>query len=349
MIRQITACKAIALALATCLGLGTADPLLAADYRFVLHHPLGATTPTQTRTLEPWVNRVREASGGQVEIEIFPAMSLGGRPPELINQVSDGVVDLIWTVNGYTPGLFPRSEVMELPTVYSNDPRAANLALADMASDLAPEYVGTEVMFLHVHAGNGLQMRDRSVRAPADLAGLRLRTPSRTGAWMIEALGATPVAMPVPDLPQALARGTVDGAFVPWEIIPSLKLQDQTDYQIEGEEMFRFGTIVFQLSMNKTRWDALPDDIKAAFREASSRAWLDDLGDAWRANDNDGIAAAVASGNTHITLDADQTQAFRTALAPVVDRWVAEAGASGIDAPALVARARTLIGQHSAP
>lgn len=319
----------------------------AAEFTFVLHHPLGATTPTQTDTIEPWIERVREASGGRVDIEIFPAMSLGGKPPELINQVRDGVVDLIWTVNGYTPGLFPRSEVMELPTVFPNDPRTANLTLADMAADLAPEYVGTEVMFLHVHAGNGLVTRNRAVFSPADMAGMRLRTPSRTGAWMIEALGATPVAMPVPALPEAIARGTVEGAFLPWEIIPSLKLQDQTEYQVEGAGMFRFGTIVFQLSMNKARWDALPPEIQTAFREASSRAWLADLGTTWRVNDDAGLAQSVAAGSRHILLDVPQTEAFRTALAPVVDRWAAEATAAGIDAAALLARTRDLIDQNA--
>lgn len=347
-LRRVAGRLALALALVAVAGTLARPASAKPEFTLVLHHPLSATSPTQTRTLEPWAQRVAEASGGRVAIEIFPAMTLGGKPPELISQVRDGVVDMIWTVNGYTPGLFPRSEVMELPTVYSNDPRAANLALADLRADLAPEYAGTEVMFLHVHAGNGLQMRDRAIRAPEDMAGLRLRTPSRTGAWMIEALGATPVAMPVPDLPQALARGTVDGAFVPWEIIPSLKLQDQTDYQIEGEGMFRFGTIVFQLSMNKARWDSLPEEIRAAFRAASAPEWLGTLGDAWRTNDDEGLAAAVASGNEHIMLNTAETEAFRAALAPVVDRWVTEAEAGGIDARGLVAKARALIDQHGA-
>ncbi len=57
-----------------------------------------------------------------------------------------------------------------------------------------------------------------------------MRIPTRTGAWVIEALGAIPTAMPVPELPQALSKGVVDGAFIPWEIIPPLKLQEQTKY-----------------------------------------------------------------------------------------------------------------------
>ena len=78
-----------------------------------------------------------------------------------------------------------------------------------------------------------------------------MRIPTRTGAWIIESLGATPVGMPVPDLPQALSTGAVDGALIPWEIIPPLKIQELTQYQIEGPDHERFGTTTFQISMNQ--------------------------------------------------------------------------------------------------
>jgi TRAP-type C4-dicarboxylate transport system substrate-binding protein len=298
--------------------------------------------------LEPWAARVEELSGGQVDIEIFPAMTLGGRPPELISQARDGVVDLVWTVNGYTPGLFPRTEVFELPFVYVNDPVATNLAMYDMFdSDLRQEYQGVEVMFLHVHAGQGIHMVDREVRSPADLDGLRMRIPTRTGAWIIEALGATPVAMPVPELPQALQTGVVDGAFIPWEIIPPLRIQEQTEYQIEGADMARFGTTTFQVSMNADRWNSLPEDIQAAFREASNREWWGQVGEIWRASDDFGINMAVNAGNTHVTLTEDETAAFQAALEPVVDRWIEEVASMGIDGTALVAAARAAIAANA--
>ena len=155
----------------------------AQEFTFKLHHLLSAKAPAQTQMLEPWAKAVEENSGGRVKIEIFPAMTLGGRPPELIQQARDGVVDLVWTVNGYTPGLFPRTEVMELPTVFKNDPRAANLALFDMfESDLRQEYQGVEVMFLHVHAGQGIHMRDTPVRSPADLVGTGRQPGCHAGA-----------------------------------------------------------------------------------------------------------------------------------------------------------------------
>lgn len=333
----------------TKLALGAALAMMAGgawaqEHVFKLHHFLGAGAPAQTDMLEPWARAVEENSGGAVKIEIYPSMTLGGRPPELINQVRDGVVDLVWTVNGYTPGLFPRTEVMELPNVFINDPAAANLALLDMYADhLAPEYQGVEPMFLHVHAGQGIHMVDKEVRSPADMAGLKLRIPTRTGAWVIEALGAQPVSMPVPDLPQALSKKVVDGALIPWEIIPALKIQDQTEYQIEGFDKARLGTTTFQVSMNKARWDALPDDIKQAFRDASGRDWVAEVGRIWRDIDERGIKVATDAGNTHVTLTEEETAAFATALEPVVQRWIDDVGGQGIDGAALVETARDLI------
>jgi len=330
------------------LSLALAQVATAQEYTFKLHHLLSAKAPAQTQMLEPWAKAVEENSGGKVKIEIYPSMTLGGRPPELIQQARDGVVDLVWTVNGYTPGLFPRTEVMELPTVFKNDPVAANLAMFDMfESDLRTEYKGVEVMFLHVHAGQGIHMRTDAVHSPADLAGKKMRIPTRTGAWIIEALGASPVAMPVPELPPALQKGVVDGAFIPWEIIPPLKIHEQTEYQIEGADMERFGTTTFQVSMNADRWAGLPADIQKAFKDASGRDWWAKVGEVWRGTDNFGINMAVESGNTHIVLSEDETEAFREALAPVVDRWIEEVDAKGIDGAALVDKARDLIAKNA--
>lgn len=335
------------LAAAAAMTLSAPGAAFAQEHTFTLHHFLGATAPAHTAMLEPWARRVEELSGGRVKIEIFPAMTLGGRPPELIAQARDGVADIVWTLNGYTPGLFPRTEVMELPTVYGNDARAAGLALHDMFDVLAEEYAGVHVLWLHTHGGMAIHTADREVRSPSDLAGMALRTPSRVGGWMIEALGATPVAMPVPELPQALQRGTVQGAIIPFEIIPPLQLQEQTEFQVEGAGGYRFGTATFQVSMNAERWNALPEDIRAVFAEASGRDWWGEVGEIWNGTEAGGLAVATAAGNTHVVLTEEETAAFNAALAPVVDRWVEDMAGQGIDGAALVEQARALIAANS--
>ena len=152
--------------------------------------------------------------------------------------------------------------------------------------------------------------------------------------------------MPVPELPQPLSKGVVDGAFIPWEIIPPLKIQEQTKYQIEGHDKARFGTTTFQVSMNKARWDSLPADIQKAFKDASGRDWWGQVGDIWRASDEFGIKVATDAGNEHVVLTEEETNAFREALEPVVQRWVDEVTGQGIDGAGLVKKARELIAKN---
>ena len=318
------------------------------EFTLKLHHLLGPNAPAHTNMLQPWAERVQEGSGGRIKIDIYPSMSLGGAPPQLVRQVRDGVVDIIWTVNGYTPGQFPRTEVFELPNVYTNNTTATNLAMREMFDEfLAEEYEGMHVIVLHVHAGQGIQMVDTPVRTPADLAGKKMRIPTRTGAWILEALGSTPVGMPVPDLPQALSTKAVDGALIPWEIIPALKIHELTQYQIEGPEHERFGTTTFQISMNQGTWERLPDDLKTVVQDNSGEDFAREVGQVWRDSEDGGIKIAIDSGNELITLTEEEMAAFRQAMEPVVARWVEEVTAAGIDGQALVDAARAAIAKHS--
>ncbi|MDN5569319.1 MAG: TRAP transporter substrate-binding protein [Paracoccus sp. (in: a-proteobacteria)] len=251
--------------------------------------------------------------------------------------VAEGVVDIVWTVNGYTQGLFPRSKAFEFPAVFTNNLAAANLAMRDVFGEhLAPDFADVQVLFLHVHAGQALHMAQKRVRSPQDITGLKLRVPGPTGT----AVGATPVTMPVPDLLQALSTGAVDGALIPWEIIPPRQLFESTAYQIEGPDKNRFGTTTFQVSMNTARWDGLPEDLKQVLADNIGKEWLREVSDIWRAADDVGIKMAVDNGNEHIVLSEDEMAAFNDVLAPVVEDWVAQ---SGFDAAALVAAARKAI------
>jgi TRAP-type C4-dicarboxylate transport system substrate-binding protein len=324
-------------------------PAAAQQINLKLHHLLPAVAPAHTKMLAPWAQDVEKASGGKVKIELYPAMSLGGKPPELINQVRDGVVDIIWTVNGYTPNLFPRSEVFELPFIHTNNATATNLAMRDMflSGEIAEDFKDVKVMFLHVHAGQGIQMAEKEVRKPDDLKGLKMRIPTRTGAWIIEALGAAPAAMPVPALPQALQKRVVDGALIPWEIIPPLKLQEVTKYQIEGPNKERFGTTTFQVSMNKNTWAKLPPDVQKAFDANNGEARWRAVGKIWTDSEAGGIALAKKAGNKHIQITEAELGLFRQKLEPVVQRWVDEVKGKGIDGNALVKRARALVAKYS--
>ena len=337
--------RAIALAITAAL---LAAPARAAEVTLTVHHFLSPKSATHTQFITPWAQRVEEQSEGRITVEIFPSMSLGGKPPELYRQVRDGAADIVWTLIGYTPGVFPRSEVFELPTVHRGSARATNLAIQDNFALIAEDYKDLKPLLVHVHAGNAIHLREKAVRSVADLEGLKLRTPSRTGAWLIESWNAEPVGMPVPALPQALSKGVVDGALVPFEIVPPLKLQDLTKYSVEGADGSRFGASVFIYAMNKARYDALPADLKAVIDANAGAAIAEEMGEVWDSVEAPGKAAQSKSGGEIIGLDAAAKAAFDTLGEQVVARWVKEAGEAGIDGQALVEAARAAVARHSA-
>ena len=213
--------------------------------------------------------------------------------------------------------------------------------------DLIVYYFAANHFRIVVNAGQAIHTVDKPIHTVEDLKGLKLRIPTRTGGWIIEALGANPVAMPVPELPQALSKKVVDGAFIPWEIIPPLKIHELTKYQIEGENNTRFGTTTFMIAMNKDSYAKLPDDLKAVIDKNAGLDWWKEIGQIWTDSEKPGIKMAVDHGNEHIVIAGAELEKFRTALEPVVNRWVEEVTAKGIDGKALVAAAREAIAKHS--
>lgn len=314
----------------------------AQEVTLTLHHLLGPKAPAQTQMLEPWAKSVEDASGGRIKVEIFPSMSLGGKPPELYRQARDGVVDIVWTVLGYTPGVFPRTEVFELPGVHKGSAKDTTVAIANSYDMIKDDFTDVKPILIHVHGGQAFHMVDKPVRTPDDLAGLKLRTPSRIGGWTIEALGAEPVGMPVPDLPQALSKGVVAGAVVPFEIVRPLKLHELTQFSTEGPDGLRFGTATFMIAMNKDRYDSLPDDLKKVIDDHSMGAIAETYGAVWDASEQDGKNLRAESGEL-ITLTDDEMAAFNAKTGVVVDRWIEEATSNGLDGAAMVNAAQDAV------
>ena len=334
-------------ALAGAFLLGGATAVLAQEVTLTLAHFLSPKAPPHAQFLEPWAKRVEEQSDGRIKVEIFPAMAMGGKPPELYRQLRDGAADMVWTVTGYTPGVFPRTEVFELPGVHRGSALATNRAIQDMSATLAEDFKDIHPLLVHVHAGNALHLVDGCIDGADDLKALKLRTPTRTGGWMISSWGAEPVGMPVPDLPQALSKGTVDGALIPFEVVVPLKVQELTKCSVTAADNGRFGTAVFLFAMNKDRYEALPDDLRTVIDANSGANLAEEAGKLWDAIEEPGRKLQEETGSPVKALDADASAAIAKLMDPVVERWITEAGGSGLDGRAIVDEARAAIDKHS--
>ena len=319
----------------------------AQEYRFSIHHFLSPNAPAQTVLLEPWVKAVEKASEGRIAFEIFPAMSLGGKPTELYSQVRDGAADLVWTLTGYTPGTFPRLEVFELPSVHGGNAVATNLAIQDLMEDMVEDLIDVHPILVHVHAGNALHLAKGSVESIKDFEGLKVRSPSRTGAWLLEELNAEPVGMPVPALPQALSKGTVDAGLVPFEVAIPLGLAELTTSSVELYGGSRFGTATFLFAMNKGSYNSLPDDLKKVIDRNSGVALARSMGEAWNGIEPMGAKKVTGAGNLLISISKKESQAFNSAFNAVAERWVSEVNKRGINGSDLLSKAQKAVKYHS--
>lgn len=336
------------IALAALAGAAMAASAAAEQVTLTVHHFLPPVANAHKNMIEPWARRVEEQSNGQIKIEIFPAMALGGKPPELYGQVRDGAADFVWTLLGYTPGVFPRTEVYELPLVHAGSARATTIAANATLDMLAEDFKDVKVVFLHTHDGNLIHSAGRRVTTFDDVRGMKLRTPSRTGAWVLESWYAEPVGLPVPALPEAMSKGVVEGALTTLEIVPALKLQDLDKSVTELPNGDRFGTAVFMFAMNKARYEALSPELRAVIDANSGVAVATEVGAAWEGFEAGGENALAAAGVERIVLSDAEAARFNAASERVVNRWIAEMAEKGVDGAALVARARAAIAEAAA-
>ena len=295
----------------------------------------------------PWMEKVEKESGGRIKFEGYPAMQLGGTPVQLYDQAKDGVVDVVWTLPGNTAGRFPRVEVFELPFMMNNA-EATSRAYWDYVQAVAPdEFKDTQVLALHVHGPGVIHTADKAVKSVADLKGLKLRAPTRQVTKMLGFLGATPVGMPLPSIPDALSKGTVQGCVIPWEVVPSVKVHELTKYHAEfnpaGGALY---TTTFVMAMNKAKYNSLAPDLKKVIDNnsgANTSAWL---GKTQQGNDPIGRKSASDRNNNIFTIDVAEAQQFRRMSRLVEVEWVEDMKKRGFDGYKLLETARSLIEKH---
>lgn len=310
-----------------------------------LHQMLPPQATIPAEALKPWGAKVMEESGGRLKIEQYDAMALGGTPPQLVDQVADGVVDMIWTVIGYTPGRYPTTEAFELPFMVTTGEATSKAFHEYCEKYCMEEFAGMKVIAFHTH-GPGLIHSKNPIEKLEDMQGVKIRGGSRTINQMLEALGSTPVGMPVPAVSEALSKGVIDATTIPWEVTPSLRVSElvKNHTGFTGDEGLYTQTFVF--AMNQASYDALPDDMKAVIDANSGIEAAAMFGRVMDSGDARGLKIAQDLGNNIITLDEAETQRWKDTAEPLIDAWIEEMNGKGMDANAMVEDARAMITKH---
>lgn len=310
-------------------------------------HFLPSMAVAHTEVLVPWCDKLGAESKGRIKCQIYPAMQLGGTPPHLINQARDGVADVVWTLPGYTPGRFPVSEVFELP-FFTTTHEASSRALWDYAQKHAmKEFAGVKPLAIWVNGPNLLHLREKQVKTLDDLKGMKIRAPSRIGNQLLAALGATPVGMPVPQMAESLSRGVIDGALVPWEVVPATKTHELTKFHASAAGDYAMTTATMILVMNKKRYDSLPADLKKVIDNNSGRETSAWIASEFKKADAVGRKAAEARGNVIYAISDDEIAKWKKATEPVAQDWIKQMTEQGLNGQALHDEAASLVKGYS--
>jgi TRAP-type C4-dicarboxylate transport system substrate-binding protein len=311
-----------------------------------LHQMLPPQATIPAKAIVPWAQKVEAESGGRIKVQLFHAMQLGGAPPQLFDQARDGVVDLTWTVLGYTPGRFPKTEVFELPFMSGNAEQSSKAIQEYVEKFAADEFKDVKLIAVHTH-GPGLFHTKTPVTGLESLRGMKVRGGSRIINNMLTKLGATPVGMPVPAVTEALSKGVIDGTTIPWEVTPALKVTEMVKNHTTFAGKDGLYTQTFAFSMNKASYDRLPPDLKKVIDNNAGIATAALFGRAMDDGDKAGREIAVKAGNNIVALDVAETQRWRRTAATVETDWINEVKGKGIDGAKLAAEARALIAKHA--
>jgi TRAP-type C4-dicarboxylate transport system substrate-binding protein len=328
---------------------GTAFAVQAQEVTLKVHHFLSPTTFIQVGVFQPWCAKLAAESNNRIKCQIYPAMQLGGTPPQLFDQAKDGVADIVWTVPGYAAGRFPLSQVFELPFTMTGSAEGTSRAAWEFVQAHAQqEFKDVHLLAAHVHGPGYMFTTKKQMNTMADFKGMKFRAPTPLTNKMLAMLGATPVGMPVPAVPEALSKGVIDGAVIPYQVAPSLKVHELAKFATETDHKYpALYTTFFIIAMNKAKYNSLPPDLKKVIDNNSGIEFSAMAGRVQEADDGPGRQQFRNAGVTINTIPATELAKWKKATDSLDDEWMASATKAGHDGPKLYKAAQDLIKKHT--
>nr|CDQ34101.1 Extracytoplasmic solute receptor protein YiaO [Virgibacillus halodenitrificans] len=322
------------------LGLTAAASGGYADTTLRLGHLWPAQSAVNQDLIEAWAKQVKEDSDGALEVEIYPSQTLS-KANSAYDGVVNGVADITVTLQGYTAGRFPLSEIVQLPGVSASAPQGACI-LQSLYDDgeLGDEYADSHPLFLFTTGPAPLHTRDTEVQTPEDLEGLRIRTPSEVSSDMLESMGADPVGMPAPDIYTSMQRGVIDGLSLPWEAMKVFQVNELANYHLD----IPYYTGALMAVMNRDAYEALSPAARKAIDANSGMRWAEKAGEVFYGLDTQGKEQAREQGDTiHSVEDPLNDPQWSGPLKRGTERYLERLEERGIDnAPAVYEKALSL-------
>lgn len=344
MFKSIRHWIATSIAIASCAGMGAA---VAQEVTLKFQHVWPAAGDTSQQAILPWCNKIAAESSNKMKCQLFASMSAGGSAPQLVDRVKDGVDDVVMTLPSYTAGRFPSLEVFELPFM-TYQAEGSSKAVWDYAQKYSvKEFPGTKLLAIWVHDEGYIHNAGKQIKTAADLRGMKIRSPHRSGLEMLNALGASAVAMSIAGVQDGISKGTLDGAMVPWEAAIDFRISDVAKFTTETPQSRpAMYTAVISLLMNQAKYDSLPADLRTVIDRNSGAQLSASMGKRWDNSQATAKKAAQARGNMIYVLPDTEIDAWMKTTAPVVDEWVSDVEKRGLPGKVMLQDARDLLKKY---
>lgn len=283
---------------------------------------------TFNKALAAWGEELRKASGGELEVEIFPAGQLGP-PPRQFDLARTGGADIAVVLHGATPGRFPLTELAGLPLVHPSaglDSAITSRRLTELAPEfLAEEHAGTRILWMAVTPPLKLHFTRTDPSDLSAIRGLRLRYAGVVWQKIIEALGASPVPVPPAETADAMRRGIVDGASFPYEATRSFDLAPVTRYSLEPG----LASATFAVVMGDHAWARLKPEHRELIAATTGPDRAEWYGRMWDESEKEGRQYMLDGGVTIVTMDEAKLAMLREAFAGIIAEARAATGERG--------------------
>jgi len=290
-----------------------------------LAHYLPPMHNMAANVLPGWAERLEKASNGRLKVTIYPAEQLLG-VSEIFDGVRAGVADIGWGMPGATPGRFPVMSLMELPFIFTRADQASRVVMEAWEKGwMDKEFRGVKVLYLHTHHAGILSTKEE-IRDLQGLKGKRIRFPSTPIRSLLQALGADPVGVPLPQAYESLERGVLDGVAFPFDAMQGIRLGELVKHHID----FPMYVLTFYLVMNQNKFDSLPADLQKIIMEHSGMQEAVAVGRAWDVSEENSKAFVQKQGNHIVTLSPQEQRLWRERAQSVIAAGINDVNKAGL-------------------
>lgn len=287
-------------------------------------------THTLSQAQKSWCEAMDKESAGRLKCNILPKGVVAA--PGTFDAVRDGLADISYTVDGYTPGRFINTQVAEFPFLGDSAVQTSVAYQRIYSKHFAPlgEHRGVKVLGVFTHGPGIIFNSKKPVTSASDAASLKFRIGGGNINELSKAMGWNTTLKPAPESFELLSTGVMDGTFFPDESVASFKLS-----MIKHATTFPGGlyNTSFVFMMNPDKYKALSAQDKAVVDKLSGEYVARLFGEGWDKVDASSRDVQKAQGVQRIVAD----KAFVKAVADKQDyletKWAASAMVKGLKDP----------------